>query len=176
MLAKNPAFTAIAVLTLALGISANTAIFSVIDAALLRPLPYPDADRIVVLYQFDQNRQTDDPAPADFVDFHRESNSFAYLAAHRGLPFNLSGNGQPERVQGAVVSADFFAALGVQAVKGRAIQPNLDPPGGTSVAVLSYGLWQRRFGSDANIVGRPCARPTIRRPCAVTTTSRHSAG
>ncbi len=154
MLAKNPAFTAIAVLTLALGIGANTAIFSVIDAALLRPLPYPNADRIVVLYEFDQNRQTDDPAPADFLDFHRESSSFAYLAAHRGLPFNLSGNGQPERVQGAVVSADFFAALGVQAVQGRAIQPDLDPPGGTSVAVLSYGLWQRRFGSDANIVGR----------------------
>ena len=154
MLLKSPAFTAIAVLTLGLGIGANTAIFSVIDAALLRPLPYPNADRIVVLYEFDQNKQTDNPAPADFLDFHRESGSFAYLAAHRGLPFNLSGNGQPERVQGAVVSADFFAALGVQAVQGRAIQPDLDPPGGTGVAVLSYGLWQRRFGSDASIVGR----------------------
>jgi putative ABC transport system permease protein len=154
MLVKNPTFTAIAVLTLALGIGANTAIFSVIDAALLRPLPYPDADRIVVLYQFDQDKQTDDPAPADFLDFRQQSSSFAYFAAHRGLPFNLSGNGQPERVEGAVVTSDFFAALGVQAVQGRTIQPDLDPPGGTSVAVLSYGLWQRRFGADASIVGR----------------------
>jgi putative ABC transport system permease protein len=153
-LVKNPAFTAIAVLTLALGIGANTAIFSVIDAALLRPLPYPDADRIVVLYQFDQDKQTDDPAPADFLDFRQQSSSFGYFAALRGLPFNLSGNGQPERVEGAVVTSDFFPALGVPALRGRTIQPDLDPPGGTSVAVLSYGLWQRRFGADAGIVGR----------------------
>jgi putative ABC transport system permease protein len=154
MLVKNPAFTVVAVLTLALGIGANTAIFSVIDAALLRPLPYPNADRIVVLYQLDQDKQTGDPAPADFLDFRKQSSSFAYLAAQRGLPFNLSGDGQPERVEGAVVTSNFFAALGVQAVQGRTIQPDLDPPGGTSVAVLSYGLWQRRFGGDANIVGR----------------------
>jgi putative ABC transport system permease protein len=154
MLVKNPAFTTIAVLTLALGIGANTAIFSVIDAALLRPLPYPDADRIVVLYQFDQDKQTDDPSPADFLDLRRQSSSFAFLAAHRSLPFNLSGNGQPERVEGAVVSVDFFAALGVQALQGRTMQPDLDPPGGTSVAVLSYGLWQRRFGGAANTIGR----------------------
>ncbi len=154
VLAKSPAFTVIAVLTLALGIGANTAIFSVIDAALLRPLPYPDADRIVVLYQFDQDKQTDYPAPADFLDFRQQSSSFAYFAAHRGLPFNLSGNGQPERVEGAVVTSDFFPALGVQAVRGRTIQPDLDPPGGASVAVLGYGLWQRRFGADAGIVGR----------------------
>ena len=153
MLVKNPAFTAIAVLTLALGIGANTAIFSVIDAALLRPLPYPDADRIVVLYQVD-NTGKDDPAPADFLDFKRQSSSFAHLAAHRGLPFNLSGTGQPERVQGAVVTSDFFSALGVQAFRGRTILPDLDPPGGASVAVLSYGFWQRKFGSGADIVGR----------------------
>jgi putative ABC transport system permease protein len=154
MLAKNPAFTAIAVLTLALGIGANTAIFSVIDAALLRPLPYPNADRIVVLYQQDQDRQNDDPAPADFLDIRRQSSSFAYLAAYRGLPFNLSGNGQPERVQGTVVTSDFFAALGVQALRGRTILPDLDRAGGTSVVVLSYGLWQRRFGGSADIVGQ----------------------
>jgi putative ABC transport system permease protein len=154
MLAKNPGFTAVAVLTLALGIGANTAIFSVIDAALLRPLPYPQPERIVALHLVDQDRQHEVPAPADFLDFRRQSHSFAYLAAYRGLPFNLSGSGQPERVEGAVVTSDFFAALGVHAVHGRAILPDLDQPGGASVAVLSYGLWQRRYGSDTNIVGR----------------------
>jgi predicted permease len=159
MLVKNPAFTAIAVLTLGLGIGANTAIFSVIDAALLRPLPYPDAHRLVVLYLADKRRDKDDPAPADFLDFKRQSRSFAYLAAYRGMPFNLSGNGlsgngQPERVQGAVVTSDFFAALGVQALRGRTILPDLDPPGGASVAVLGYGFWQRKFGSSADVVGR----------------------
>jgi putative ABC transport system permease protein len=153
MLAKNPAFTAIAVLTLALGIGANTAIFSVIDAALLRPLPYPNADRIVVLYELDKDKQNDDPAPADFLDFQRQSSSFAHLAAYRGMPSNLSANGQPERVQGAVVTSDFFDALGVRALFGRTIEPNVDAPGGTRVAVLSYGLWQRKFGSSGNIVG-----------------------
>jgi len=154
MLVKSPAFTVIAVLTLALGIGANTAIFSVIDAALLRPLPYPYADRIVVLYLVDQRRPKDDPAPADFLDFKRQSSSFAHLAAYRALPFNLSGTGQPERVQGAVVTSDFFSALGVPAFRGRTILPNLDAPGGASVAVLSYGFWQRKFGSSADIVGR----------------------
>ncbi len=154
MLAKSPGFTAVAVLTLALGIGANTAIFSVIDAALLRPLPYPHAERIVTLYLLDQDRQSETPAPADFLDFRRQSHSFAYLAAYRGLPFNLSGNGRPERVEGAVVTSDFFAVLGVPALQGRVILPDLDQPGSANVAVLSYGLWQRRYGSDTNIVGR----------------------
>ena len=154
MLAKNPAFTAIATLTLALGIGANTAIFSVIDAALLRPLPYPNADRIAMLYQIDQDKENENPAPADFLDFKRQSNAFAYLAAFRGVPCNLSGNGNPERVEGAVVTSDFFAVLGVQALQGRTIQSDLDPPGGTNVAVLSHALWQRKFGSNPEIIGR----------------------
>jgi putative ABC transport system permease protein len=160
MLAKNPAFTAIAVLTLALGIGANTAIFSVIDAALLRPLPYPDADRIVVLFQLDETKQREIPAPADYLDFKRLSNSFENLAAFRGVPMNLSarGNGagsQPERVEGATVTSNFFPVMGVQAMLGRTVSPELDRPGGATVAVLSYALWQRRFGSDPTILGRP---------------------
>ena len=154
MLAKNPVCTAIAVLTLALGIGANTAIFSVIDAALLRPLPYPNADRIAVLYQIDQDKENENPAPADFLDFKRQSNAFAYLAAFRGVPCNLSGNGNPERLEDAVVTSDFFAVLGVQALHGRTIQSDLDPPGGANVAVLSQALWQRKFGSNPEIVGR----------------------
>src|SRR5262245_480369 len=125
MLAKNPAFTAIAVLTLALGIGANTAIFSVIDAALLRPLPYPNSDRIVILYNTDQDKQNEYPAPADFLDVKRESNSFAYLAGYRGVPSNLSGNGTPERVDGTSITSDFFPTLGVEALHGRTILPDL---------------------------------------------------
>ena len=159
MLAKNPAFTAIAVFTLALGIGANTAIFSVIDAALLRPLPYPNADRIVVLYQLDENKQQDIPAPADYLDFKRQSSSLENLAAYRGLPVNLSASadgasGQPERIEAATVTSNFFSALGVHALIGRSISPELDRPGGTTVSVLSYGLWQRCFGSDPAILGR----------------------
>jgi putative ABC transport system permease protein len=158
-LRKSPGFAAVAILTLALGIGANTAIYSVIDAALLRPLPYADADRIVVLYQFDENKQQDTPAPADYLDFKRQSHSFENLAAYRGVPVNLSASGdgassQPERVEGATVTSNFFSALRVQALFGRSISPDLDRPGGSPVAVLSYGLWQRRFGSDRAILGR----------------------
>jgi putative ABC transport system permease protein len=154
MLAKNPAFTAVAVLTLALGIGANTAIFSVIDAALLRPLPYSNANRIVVLVQTDEEKQTDSPSPADFLEFQRQAGSFTYLGAYRGMPANLSGVGQPERVEAAVVTSNFFSALGVEALHGRTILPSLDPPGGTNVTVLGYGLWQRKFGGDPEIIGR----------------------
>ncbi|HEY2823465.1 MAG TPA: ABC transporter permease [Candidatus Acidoferrum sp.] len=155
MLAKNPAFTAIAVITLALGIGANAAIFSVIDAALLRPLPYANANRIVVLYQTDEEKQTDTPSPVDFLEFKRQSSSFSYLTAYRGMPVNLSGVGQPERVEGAVVTSNFFSTLGAGALHGRTILPELDPPGGTNVAVLAYGFWQRKFGGDPTIIGRP---------------------
>ena len=154
MLLNNPAFTAVAVLTLALGIGANTAIFSVIDAALLRPLPYPNADHLVVPYLFNQHRKDITPAPADFLDLQRQSSSFADLAGYRALPFNLSGNGNPERVDGVIVTSNFFSVLGVQPLRGRTILPELDRPGGTSVAVLSYALWQKRFGSDPATVGR----------------------
>jgi predicted permease len=154
MLAKNPAFTAVAVLTLALGIGANTAIFSVIDAALLRPLPYSNANRIVVLYQTDEEKQTDSPSPADFLEFQRQASSFTYLGAYRGMPANLSGVGQPERVEAAIVTSNFFSALGVEALHGRTILPSLDPPGGTNVTVLGYGLWQRKFGGDPEMIGR----------------------
>ena len=154
MLLKNPAFTAVAVLTLALGIGANTVMFSVIDAALLRPLPYPNAGRLVVPYLSNQHRADITPAPADFLDFQRQSSSFAELAGYRLMPFNLSGNGNPERVDGVMVTSNFFPALGVRPLQGRTILPELDRPGGTSVAVLGYALWQKRFGSDPAIVGR----------------------
>jgi predicted permease len=154
MLRKNPGFTASVVLTLALGIGANTAVFSVIDAALLRPLPYPQPERIVSLYLLNDAKQDDTMAPADFLDFRRASSSFSHLAAYRELPFNLSGKGEPERVNGAMVTSDFFSVFGVDAFRGRTISPEVERPGVASVVVIGFGLWQRKFGGDPGILGK----------------------
>lgn len=154
MLRKNPGFTASVVLTLALGIGANTAVFSVIDAALIRPLPYPQPNRIVALYIHDSGSDTDDLSPADFLDFQRSSSSFAHLAAYRQVPLNLSANGAPERIKGVMVTSDFFEVFAVKAFRGRTISQESERPGVTSVAVLSFGLWQRRFGGDPSLIGK----------------------
>jgi predicted permease len=154
MLRKNPGFAASVVLTLALGIGANTAVFSVIDAALLRPLPYPQPERIVSLYLLNDAKQDDTMAPADFLDFHRASSSFSHLAAYRELPFNLSGQGEPERVKSAMVTSDFFSVFGVDAFRGRTISQQIERPGVASVAVIGFGLWQRKFGGDPGIIGK----------------------
>ena len=153
MLTKNAGFTVVAVLTLALGIGANTAIYSVIDAALLRPLPYPNAKQLVVLYQRHANGETDPLTPADYLDYQKQSNSFDYLAAYRGLPFNLTGQGKPERVEGAVVTPDFFPVLGVQALLGRTMSSALDRPGNARIVVLSYALWEKTYGANPGIIG-----------------------
>jgi predicted permease len=157
-LARRPAFTAIAILTLALGIGANAAIFSVIDAVLLRPLPYRDADRLVIPWEYSaevQQRLGFDrlpSSPADFADFHRRNRSFESFAAMRSDRVNLTGGGDPERLSAVRVSEEFFDVLGVQAVIGRTFVP------GDSLQVrtvmLGHGLWQRRFGSDPSVVGR----------------------
>jgi putative ABC transport system permease protein len=152
MLRRSPAFTVAAVLTLALGIGANTAIFSVIDAALLRPLPYPQPDRIVILY----GRGTVDNAelsPATFLDFRRQSRSLD-LAGYRQSPFSLTGQDRPERIAGAVVTPDFFRVLGVQAQLGRTLTAEMDKPGAPRTVVLSYALWQRRYGGSPDALGR----------------------
>jgi predicted permease len=154
MLRKNPGFTASVVLTLALGIGVNTAIFSVINAALLRPLPYPEPDRIVSLYLLNEQKQDDTMAPADFLDFARTNTSFSHLAAYREIPLNLSGQGEPERVKGAMVTSDFFSVFGVDALRGRTISQQIEHPGAASVAVIGFGLWQRKFGGDSSIIGK----------------------
>ncbi len=154
MLRRSPAFTATAVLTLALGIGANTAIFSVIDAALLRPLPYPQPDRIAMLYGRGPAGDNETLSPATFLDFRRQNRAFAALAAFRQSPFNVTGQDRPERAQGAVVTPDFFAVLGVQAQLGRTLTADLDKPGAARTVVLSYGLWQRRYGGSPDALGR----------------------
>jgi putative ABC transport system permease protein len=158
MLVKNPGFTAVAVLTLALGIGANTAIFSVLDAVLLRPLPYRDSQQLVKVW----TRFTGIGAPNDqnwvsapeFRDFVQLNKSFADLAAISGDTAAIGVKGSPERVVGAEVSPSLFPILGVRAHLGRTFLPEEAQPGHEQEVVLSYGLWQRAYGGDSGIIGR----------------------
>ena len=156
MLKKNPGFTAIAVLTLALGIGANTSIFSFVNAWIINPLPYPNADRLCVLRMLDVKAGAIEwgTSPANFYDWQRESKNFEELAAWNPTSFNLSGDGSPERVQGTLVSWNFFDTLGAKALIGRTFQPSDDQPGAAHVVMLSRGLWQTRYAGDPQIVGR----------------------
>jgi putative ABC transport system permease protein len=153
-LLKRPGFTAVAVLTLALGIGANTAIFSVVNAVLLRPLPFKDAERLVIVYE------TTKTVPRDFVsvpnlqDYRAASNSFEEFATFVPQSVNLTGTGEPERVVGAFATSSFFPMLGVNVERGRALNAEDDAESGALVAVLSNEFWTRRFGGDPRIVGR----------------------
>jgi putative ABC transport system permease protein len=153
-LAHNPVFTGAAVLTLALGIGANAAIFTMVDAALLRPLPYPHSERLVMLEERTSTGDTDTLSPAMYLDFRRMDSSFAYLAAFRGSSFNLTGGDRPERVRGTTVTPDFFAVLGVEARFGRTLNALQDKPGSPRTVVLSDALWERRYGGNPAIIGR----------------------
>lgn len=158
MLAKNPGFTAVAVLTLALGIGANTAIFSVVNAVLLRPLPFPKADRIVsVVSTLPPANTPDNASYPDFLDWRARNHVFESMAAYRTESLNLTGTGTPLHLRATIASADLFKVLRAKPRLGRAFLPNEDTPGavnGTNAAILSHGLWQRRFGSDPHVVGR----------------------
>jgi len=157
MLAKNPGFTAVAVLTLALGIGANSAIFSVVNAVLLKPLPYNDADRLVIVWEQNPERgwYRNIVSAANFVDWRKQNHVFTQMAAADAFKsFNLTGSGQPEEVGGEQVSTSLFSLLGVSPIKGRDFLPEEDQSGGPKVVILSYGLWQRRFGGDPALVGK----------------------
>lgn len=153
---KNPAFTIIAVIALGLGIGANTAIFSVVNTVLLRPLPYKDPERLVMVWE-DASRHgypRDTPAAANFIDWRDQNQVFEGMAAIADTSFNLTGVGEPERFEGRRVSANLFPLLGVEPQIGRVFTAAEDQPGSQRVVLLSYGLWQRRFGGDPNIVGK----------------------
>ncbi|MGH9846154.1 MAG: ABC transporter permease, partial [Blastocatellia bacterium] len=157
MLLKNPGFTLIAIITLALGIGANTAIFSVVNAAVLRALPYPNADRLVMLWGTnakDGNQQQ--PASfGEFNDWRARMRSFDQVAgASPPWNFVLMGGSEPEPIQGMWVSANLFSTLGVAPARGRAFLPEEDRTGGAPVVIISHGLWQRRYGADPDLVGR----------------------
>ena len=157
MLYKNRGFTFVALLALALGIGANTAIFSVVNSVLLRPLPFRDPQRLIMIWQNYQQRggaEREWASPADFRDLRDQAQSFEHVAAMVGWGPTLTGQGEPVDLQGAGVSHDMFAALGVDPAMGRGFKPDEDQAGAERVVVLSHQLWQRRFGSDPSIVGR----------------------
>ena len=154
MLGKNKSFTSIAVLTLALGIGANTAIFSVVNALMLRPLPYSDPERLVWVEE-DSRMNTGTPAwGGHFLDWQEHSQTLEGIAQIEGATRTLTGGGEPERVACATISASFLPVLGVQLAEGRNFTAAEDRPRSEPVAILTYGLWQRRYGGDPNIVGK----------------------
>ena len=154
MLWKSPGFTLITVLALALGIGANTAIFSVVNTVLLRPLPYPNADRIVFMGEWSQQVPEMSVAYPNFLDWREQAQTMEQLGAFRGANYILTGVGEPERLDGRQVSAGFFNVLGVTPATGRNFSPDEDKPGATPVAMISHGFWQRRLGGDASVINR----------------------
>src|SRR3984893_5874809 len=155
MLRKSPGFTIVTVLTLALGIGANTAIFSVVNTVLVRPLPYPNHDRILRIQESHQNDAEANLTYATFLDMQRAAKSIDNLSAYRPWVFNLTGEGEPERVAAAMVSANFFTAFATQPFLGRLLIDEDDRSGGNNrVTILSYGLWANRYGGDRDIIGQ----------------------
>jgi len=156
LLRKSPGFAAVAILTLGLGIGANTAIFSTVDALLIRALPYTNPDRIVMVWEdaHEAGFSRNTPAPGSYTDWTRLNRSFVAIAATRGVTSNLTGGGVPEQVIGRAVTPQFFTVLGVNPVLGRAFTEAEDRSN-VQVAVISHGLWQRRFGGQPAAIGSP---------------------
>src|SRR6185295_14959909 len=155
-LRKYPSFAAVVIVTLALGIGANAAIFSVVNAVVLRPLPYDRDGRLVAVWGNLHKAGLEEipGSAAEFVDYRERSRVFDAIAAYDTLGVNLSGFDQPERVPGAVTTASLFAMLGESPARGRSFVAGDEQPGQNRVAIVSHALWQRRFGSDPAIVGR----------------------
>jgi putative ABC transport system permease protein len=155
MLWKHRAISAIVILALALGIGANTAIFSVVNTVLLRPLPYDQSERLVFLNE--KSPVLDDMSISypNFLDWRAHNQSFEKIGVYNRGSYNLTGAGEAERIVTGQMSADMFAALRVNALHGRVFTNDEDKPGGTPVVVLSYALWQRRFGGQMSILNQP---------------------
>jgi predicted permease len=153
-LRKSPSFTTVTVLTLALGIGANTAIFSVVNGVLLNPLPFHDASRIVSMFEATPNFFKGSISYPNFVDWQRDNRSFEAMAAYRSTDGSITGVGQPENVQAERVSANFFPILGVNPILGRNFSSEEDRRGASPTALISEGLWKRKFASDRNVIGQ----------------------
>jgi putative ABC transport system permease protein len=154
MLLKNPGISFVVILALALGIGANTAIFSVVNAVLLRPLPYDEANRLVFLSETSKSMDEISVSYPNFTDWRNQNQVFEKIGVYNRESYNLTGGGEPERILTAQASADLFSALRVQAAIGRVFNNEEDTPGGAPVVVLTYGLWQRRFGGQSSIVNQ----------------------
>ena len=157
MLTKSPSLSIVATIALALGIGANTAIFSVVNAVLLRPLPFPNPDSMVSLFETDQQRgyKSGSHSYPNFFDVREQNTVFERVASYYSGDFILTGSGEPSRLQGAVVTADLFPLLGIAPLHGRTFVADEDKPGTTRVVILSQQLFQRRFNSDLNLLNQP---------------------
>jgi putative ABC transport system permease protein len=154
ILSKSPAFTAVAVITLALGIGANTAIFSVVNGVLLRPLSFPDSDRLMLIFETTPEFSQNSVAYLNYLDWRKENRSFTDMGTFRGDDFNFTGAGEPEHLKGKYVSASLFPVLGVSPILGRNFLPEEDRQGAGCAVMLSYSFWKRRFAADPNILGK----------------------
>ncbi|HEY2461598.1 MAG TPA: ABC transporter permease [Candidatus Acidoferrum sp.] len=155
MLGMSPGFAAIAVLTLAVGIGANTALFSVVNGVLLNPLAYPQANQLVTVYASTAGVDKGPLTYLNFLDWQRESHTLSSMALYRNEDYNFTGTGEAERLTGYMISADYFSTLGVNPVLGRTFRPEEDQAGAGPVAILGGGLWKRKFGSSPDILGKP---------------------
>src|SRR5271157_681907 len=154
VLAKAPGFSLVAILTLALGIGANTALFSVVNGVLLNPLPYPQPEQLVTLHESKPNFEAGSISYPNFLDWQKDNRTFSSMAIARGYSFNLTGMGEAERVSGEFIAPDFFPLLGVRPVIGRNFEPGEDRVGAAPIAMISAGLWRRKFGSARDVLGK----------------------
>ncbi|MGH9774934.1 MAG: ABC transporter permease [Candidatus Acidiferrales bacterium] len=154
MLAKSPGFALIAILTLALGIGANAALFSVVNGVILNPLPFSDPDRLISVYQKSKDFTTASDTFPNFLDWQRQNHTLTALAGYREMDLSLTGRGQPERLHGQQVSAEFFPLLGIPPIIGRNFRPEEDQVGAAPVALISEGYWKSKFGSSPDVLGK----------------------
>ena len=154
MMARSPGFTIVAILTLALGIGANTAIFSVVNGVLLNPLPFPQPEQLVSLSESKPNFATGSISYLNFRDWQRNNHTFSAMAISRSLSFSLTGSGEAEQLKAELLSSDYFSLLGVKPVLGRMFAPGEDEVGAAPIVLISAGLWKRKFGSSPDVLGR----------------------
>jgi predicted permease len=154
MLAKSPGFTAVAILTLALGIGANTALFSVVNGVLFNPLPYPEPEQLVTLHESKPNFEAGSISFPNFRDWRKESATFSKMGISRGYSFSLTGAGDPEQVRSEFISTDFLSMLGVKPVMGRLFEEGEDEFGASPIALISAGFWNRKFGNARDVIGK----------------------
>ncbi|MEI9972151.1 MAG: ABC transporter permease [Ignavibacteriota bacterium] len=153
-LRRTPGFAATAILVVALGVGANTAAFSLADQVLLRPLPFPHSEQLVKVWESVPGYSHMELSPANYADWKKMGHSFQAMGAYTGAAVNLVGQGEPERLEITMVESDLLPMLGTQPMLGRVFTPAEDREGASGTALLSYGLWQRRFGGDTEILGR----------------------